>query len=329
MPKEKYSPKAELEPTLVHAYAATFIPRLDLYPWQQPDGSYITIHKPLDSHLIIGHLLGHITIGAYALDQQDMAKWICFDADEDEHWQGLLSLATDLEQQGIIPYLEPSRRGGHLWLFLDPLSGTFARRFGNYLLAEHNLSGVELYPKQDFLNPGPGSLVRLPLGVHRKTGRKYHFITRDGQALAPTFREQIRVLSTPERVPMPFIMRILAKTLPTASTASAPPPSKPSPELRPTAPSSGHTLSERLKSRISVLEFVSQYVELDASQTGFCPFHDDQQKSFGVNVEGNYWNCFAGCGGGSIIDFWMKWREKHGQDPSFIATVKELRGMLF
>lgn len=21
----------------------------------------------------------------------------------------------------------------------------------------------------------------------------------------------------------------------------------------------------------------------------------------------NYWSCFAGCGGGTIIDFWMRW----------------------
>jgi hypothetical protein len=41
---------------------------------------------------------------------------------------------------------------------------------------------------------------------------------------------------------------------------------------------------------------------------GLCPFHDDHHPSFGVNDEGNYWNCFAGCGGGSGIDFWTKWR---------------------
>ena len=29
----------------------------------------------------------------------------------------------------------------------------------------------------------------------------------------------------------------------------------------------------------------------------------DLHPSFGVNTEGNYWHCFAGCGGGSVIDF--------------------------
>jgi hypothetical protein len=321
MSKEQYSPKVELEPAVVEAYARTFIPRWDMYPWQQPDGSYISIHKPLDMRLIRGHLLGHITLGAYALDQESMAHWICLDADDEEHWQGLLALAASLEKKRIMPYLEGSRRGGHLWLFTPPLAGMYARRFAYYLLAEHPLSGIEVYPKQDMLVSGPGSLVRLPLGVHRKTGRKYHFMTRDGQPLAPTIREQIYLLSAPERVTLPYILKVLAKAPPT-------PPPKPSLEFHPTATPSGETLSERLKSRINVLEFVSQYVELDAQHTGFCPFHDDQKRSFSVNEAGNYWHCFAGCGGGSIIDFWMQWRSIHGQDGSFAATIKELREML-
>jgi DNA primase len=54
-----------------------------------------------------------------------------------------------------------------------------------------------------------------------------------------------------------------------------------------------------------------------------CPFHNDQHPSLGVNAEKNYWYCFAGCGGGSVIDFWMKWR---GCD--FKTAVTELAGMV-
>ena len=56
---------------------------------------------------------------------------------------------------------------------------------------------------------------------------------------------------------------------------------------------------------------------------GLCPFHEDQHMSFSVNAERNYWHCFSGCGGGSIIDFWMKW-----QDCDFKTAVKELAVML-
>ena len=43
---------------------------------------------------------------------------------------------------------------------------------------------------------------------------------------------------------------------------------------------------ERIKASVTVLEFVSQYVDLKPTASGavgLCP--------------GNYWDCFAGCGG--------------------------------
>ena len=75
---------------------------------------------------------------------------------------------------------------------------------------------------------------------------------------------------------------------------------------------------------IQVINFVSQYVELSPTGRGLCPFHNDQHASFSVNIEQNYWHCFAGCGGGSIIDFWMKWR-----DCDFPDAIKELAQMIF
>ena len=91
-------------------------------------------------------------------------------------------------------------------------------------------------------------------------------------------------------------------------------------------------ISEKIKAHISVLEFVSQYVDLKTTSTGaigHCPFHDDENPSFGINDQENYWHCFAGCGGGSVIDFWSKWREKRDLDSSFLATITELAQMLF
>ena len=68
-------------------------------------------------------------------------------------------------------------------------------------------------------------------------------------------------------------------------------------------------LWERVKRQIAVEELVSQYVDLNAKGIGKCPFHEDEVPSFSVNAKENYWNCFAGCGGGSVIDFWMKLNE--------------------
>lgn len=42
-----------------------------------------------------------------------------------------------------------------------------------------------------------------------------------------------------------------------------------------------------------------------------------------MNDKEDYWHCFAGCGGGSVIDFWTEWR---GCD--FGMAVRELAELL-
>jgi hypothetical protein len=327
MPRPELPPLPEYTPQLIEAYAATFIHRYDCYPIQLKDGSYATIKGELTTDLLKRHIEGNVTLGAYALNAESQAHWVCLDADEDETWTSLHTIAQDLAQKTIPCYLEPSRRGGHLWLFTPTLAGKTARQFGQGLCLKYGLPTLEIYPKQAELKTGVGSLVRLPLGIHRKSGRRYHFWDLNRQPLAPTIRQQMAILAQPERVPLTFIEQIIAE-IPAPSTPSPP---KISPIVdRTNAPYDTSTpLSERLKAAISVQDFVSQHVSLDAQGKGFCPFHDDQHASFQVNPSGNYWSCYAGCGGGSIVDFWMKWRENQGQDGSFQATIKDLASLIF
>jgi len=243
---------------------------------------------------------------------------VCFDADAESQWGQLRALAGSLIHQEIPGYLEQSRRGGHLWLFFEqPLPGEDARQFGHHLLQVSSITEVELFPKQDRLTTGPGSLVRLPLGIHRKTGIRYPFIQPDGTLLASTLHEQIQRLAQPALVPLAVVHAYLNQAQPEEC--------EPQPVIHiPTGAGVGETLSDRLKDRISVYDYVSQYVQLDEHGRGLCPFHPDRHASFSVNAAENYWHCFAGCGGGSIIDFAMKWRETHGEDGRFTATVKAL-----
>lgn len=39
---------------------------------------------------------------------------------------------------------------------------------------------------------------------------------------------------------------------------------------------------------------------------GCCPFHEEANPSFAIYPQTNTWNCFAGCGGGDVISFYMK-----------------------
>lgn len=304
-------PDTELSrPALV--LAKRFVQRWDLYARQLDDGSYVCVHEPLNVGHLFDHLRGEITLGVYLLDQDSRARFAVLDADDAQAWERLGHLARELAGEDVPAYLERSRRGGHLWLFLArAVAGRQARAFGRGLLAAHQVEGVELFPKQNELADGPGSLIRMPFGVHQLTGRCYGFYTADGSPLAPTIREQIHALGTPETVPGAAFEAYGSFVPPLQASA-------PAEQLE----MATGTVSERIKASVTVLEFVSQYVELKPTASGavgLCPFHDDHHPSFGVNAEGNYWHCWAGCGGGSVIDWWMKWRE-----CDFTTAVREL-----
>jgi hypothetical protein len=222
-------------------------------------------------------------LGTYLLDQESQARFLVLDVDDEGSWERLGQLARELAGEDVPSYLEKSRRGGHLWLFLaQAVPGREARAFGLGLLASRRVEGVELFPKQEQLVDGPGSLIRMPFGVHRLTGRRYGFYIPDGSPLAPTVREQIRVLEAPETVPeVAFEAYRSFASSRSAETIS---------ELQ-EAPAD--KVSEKIKASVTVLEFVSQYVDLKPTGSGaigLCPFHEDRHPSFGVNTEGNYWH---------------------------------------
>jgi hypothetical protein len=314
-PERLLLPDTELSrPALV--LAQRFIQRWDLHAHQLNDGSYVCVHEPLNVGHLLDHLRGEITLGAYLLDQESQARFVVLDADDAQAWERLGHLARELADEDVPGYLEESRRGGHLWLFLaEAVSGREVRAFGKGLLAAHRIEGVELYPKQDRLADGPGSLIRMPFGMHRLTGHRYGFYTADGSPLAASIREQIYALKTPETVPEAAFEAYRSFVPPQPASAVTESPD----EL-------AGTLSERIKASVTVLEFVSQYVDLKPTASGavgLCPFHDDHHPSFGVSDEGNYWHCFAGCGGGSVLDFYMKWRK-----CNFTTAVRELAEMV-
>src|ERR1700694_3822703 len=98
-----------------------------------------------------------------------------FDADREDGLEQLAALSLELAGQGIPTLLEASRRGGHLWIHFE--RPTDARVVRAWLLPYAQALDVELYPKQERLAPGgSGSLVRLPLGVHRRSRGWYPFV---------------------------------------------------------------------------------------------------------------------------------------------------------
>jgi hypothetical protein len=300
MMKEKES-QAEIY-RVAEGLSETFIQRWNLYPQQEEDGRYHCHHEPLTMDHLVDHLKGEITLGAYLLDPNNRARYVVLDADNEAEFEALKWMASKIPS-----YLETSRRGGHLLVFFDqPIPGKQAKKFGKGLLKEMNVD-MEVFPKQGS-SEGPGSLVRLPFGIHRKTGKRYPFIRPDGQWLGK-WKDQMEALMKPETVGADLIVQFMPKKEPTPRQVL----------------SESDKLWDQVKRKTPVYDFIRGFVQLKESgetAVGKCPFHDDEHPSFSVNIEENYWHCFAGCGGGSIIDFWMKWN-----DCDFYTATTELAEM--
>jgi hypothetical protein len=310
--------------------AGRFVARWDMYARQLSDGRYQAVHQLLDGGQLVEHLKGRLTLGSYLLNRHGQGRCLVLDADDEEHWARLKAMGERLLEEGVPSYLEESRRGGHQWLFLPiTVSGERLRRFARGLLVAHEVGEVEVFPKQDRLTTGPGSLIRLPFGIHQKSGKRYGFYHPDGRPLAPTLHQQIERLRAARTVPLGAFesySRLADEAPEMAAVATPGRPSRPVATIDASAP-----LSERLKAAITVRDFIERFapeVELNEQGLGYCPFHEDNVRSFGVDEARNFWHCFAGCGGGSLIDFWMRWRGRAGLDDSFRATIKDLAQML-
>jgi hypothetical protein len=74
----------------------------------------------LTSATIRRHLEGELTIGLYAINPATQrSKWVAIDADYAGAMEDLLKVQYCLQQDDVEAALEMSRRGGHLWIFME------------------------------------------------------------------------------------------------------------------------------------------------------------------------------------------------------------------
>jgi len=175
---------------LAERWMALFANRTRPYAVQQLDGSYRWIYEELTPQLVAAHLSGELTLACSSSDARGCARWGCLDVDVPGSLPQLLALRRALAALGLPGLVEASRRGGHLWLLLDePVPVVALRHAVAEALSEAAARGVEistheLYP--DAIGRGMlGHAVRLPLGVHRRTGLRYPLF--DAQKLPCAF----------------------------------------------------------------------------------------------------------------------------------------------
>jgi hypothetical protein len=241
-------------------FLALFSGREDVHARQWADPAkgiqgYSPVPQPLSPAALRNHLLGNTTLGVYPIRLDGRVRFLALDVDithraleeavsSPQHAAALRSAvhATGLELRdalralGFDPLLEDSgHRGRHLWIFFDPpLPAERIHELGSRLLLRLSpllplgLS-LEVFPKQPDRTRGArglGNLIKLPLGVHRKSGRRSLLLDDTGSPdPAPLVR-----LHAMRRAGPDLAERALA------ALESAPSPAAPAPPGPPEAP---------------------------------------------------------------------------------------------
>lgn len=291
----------------VALFMQTFASRRDDFALQRTDGGYVRVGHPLTLQEVHAHLIGKQTIGSYVIDEHGQCSYAVFDADSENGLHILRGVQVHLEAVALPSYLEQSRRGGHLWVFLaSPLKASHVRKW----LLPYCPDGVEFYPKQDE-SRGYGSLIRLPLGRHRLSGKRYPFVewTPTGfRPIATTLAASLTWLATVQYIP---VLPEIVNTPPVDRTPTQQEKSFSSPGT-----STRHAVPTNIQAWCAAQDpsaLIGRYVTLNAHGVGCCPFgwHHasgcDRHASFKVyspGVPGGYsWYCHVWQQGGSVFDF--------------------------
>ncbi len=213
--------------------------------WTSPTGrsGYTPVHAAFDLSVARRHLAGEETVGIYPLRSDASVRWALLDLD--------LSASALREAKGPRA-LEPLRRrahavacrlldasaslglhplladsgykGRHLWFLFDRwVPASAARRLLERVLAEagplpHEVV-VERFPRQSRLprDGGLGNLAKLPLGVHRRTGRWCRFLEVSGRPV----EDALRVLTEAPRVEAGALSRLLGASGPSTAAGAS------------------------------------------------------------------------------------------------------------
>jgi len=157
-----------------------FVNRDDTYAVQNPDSSYYRVEKPLTDDVLLSHLKGDTVIGVYQIEpEKNTVKWLCFDVDSKEIANVEKLRDTIVESnfcsKDNILVEDTGGRGYHLWIFFDPPIPALVAYYVGRKFEQHSKVKCEVFPKQRVVEAF-GNLVKLPLGAHRKTGKRSEFI---------------------------------------------------------------------------------------------------------------------------------------------------------
>lgn len=324
---------ADSNPTaaLLAAFAARLVQRARPYAVQIADGTYRWRYEDVTAALLLAHVQGAITLALSSANTEGCTRWLCLDVDDSapDAFSRLLVVRQALVEMGLPGLVEASRRGGHLWLFLDaPVSVVTARVALQVAIAQVvsrgvALPGYELYPDQAAETPDTLShAVRIPLGIHQLTGKRYPLFDADGNPCAFTSDAvAVQYVCSWPTVPVAVLHGLAHRAAQIAETGSnvdelVSPSQAEQPRTTNTPGKLGKigTRSAVIRwvdANVSALDLLGELApESEMQRTGqgylgWCPFHDDRAqddhgrpgtKSFYVVHDRRYgwsWRCLS------------------------------------
>jgi hypothetical protein len=291
----------------LQAYWNLFIGRSNDFAQQRANGGYWRVGRALTLADLANHLRGQWTLGTYVTNEQGRCRFAVYDADSQDGLRELRHVQTVLAHQGLPAYLERSRRGGHLWVFfVEPVPASQVRAW----LLPWCPTGVEFYPKQAE-GAGYGSLIRLPLGVHLRSRKRYPFVEwveREPVPVARSVSETLDWFSTVRRAQVPALQPASPRAARTQETSF-------SFSRQTTMPTFPATIRDWCAAQ-DPYRVIGRSVDLNSQGIGQCPFnwhhaHGDTRPSFKVYTPGRpggyCWYCYTWEQGGSVFDFLRYW----------------------
>ena len=298
-----------IETPLLQAFAQRFISRRDDYALQQASGRYRRVGAPVTTSVLRRHLTGVETMGTYVIDEAGRCRFAVYDADMPDGLSLLAEVQAKLAADGIASFLEASRRGGHLWVLFAPrLAAASVRRW----LVPYGPAGLEFYPKQEAVGQGYGSLMRVPLGVHQRSGRRYPFVV--WQAGTP------KLVAASTSALLSWCCSLEPMVPPVEEMPLLPAPDQAVVGSQPSitksvgmAPRLGYPSIAAWCAAQDPFALIGRYVRLDGRGMGHCPFGEhheggsDQHPSFRVYMPtvpgGCCWYCYTWGRGGNVFNF--------------------------
>lgn len=189
-----------------------FVGREDLFAKEELDGNggrkVVSDLRPLTEQIIKDHLQGKITIDTYVQRPNATVRYLVCDVDVCKHvllrvdrgsdeYRAYLQKALDTAsgiknasaKMGLSAYIEYSgNRGYHVWiLFTEWIPTRYANMLSEIIEGAIGASAdisIEFFPNKTRIKAGKyGQAIKLPYGIHGKTGERSYFLDEAGMPL--------------------------------------------------------------------------------------------------------------------------------------------------